>query len=63
MTSGPDRGRRLAHQQRAYELQLIGGLKVSTAANGHAWVRGGAVVRLRERLWGRGGEEGIAVGR
>jgi hypothetical protein len=27
--SGPDRGRRLEHQQRAYELQLIGGLRVS----------------------------------
>lgn len=27
--SGPDRGRRLAQQQRAYELQLIGGLQVS----------------------------------
>ncbi|GMK56387.1 hypothetical protein CspeluHIS016_0302270 [Cutaneotrichosporon spelunceum] len=29
--SGPDRGRRLEHQKRAYELQLIGGLK------GMAW--------------------------
>ncbi|KLT41367.1 hypothetical protein CC85DRAFT_237721, partial [Cutaneotrichosporon oleaginosum] len=29
--SGPDRGRRLEHQQRAYELQLIGGLQ------GMAW--------------------------